>query len=190
MGRIADPGLIPQAADGGPRRLRTLPGAGGRALRPAQWTRLRGLSGLALAAALVGSVGPATSKTRAASIEAQDAWARPAQAGASAGFMALRNVGARPDRLIGAASPWVERVEVQATSMAGAVMRMRPVVGGLEIAPGRSVTLAPGGYHLMLIGLKRPLKPGDQAPLTLQFERAGPVRIHLTVRAPDAGGRD
>jgi copper(I)-binding protein len=182
--------LIPQAAQRGPRRRRTLPGNGGRALRPAQWTRLTGLSGLALAAALAGSVGPATSKTRAASIEARDAWARPAQAGAGAGFVTLRNLGPGPDRLIGAASPWVERVEVQATSMTGGVMRMRPVAGGLEIAPGRSVTLAPGGYHLMLLGLKRPLKPGDQAPLTLQFERARPVRIHLTVRAPDAGGKD
>jgi copper(I)-binding protein len=141
------------------------------------------------AVALLSAVGPAASKApRPGPIEVHEAWARPAQTGASGGYLTLRNAGARPDRLIGAASPWVDRVELQTITTTGAVMRMRPVVGDLKIGPARTLTLAPGGYHLMLVGLKRPLTPGDRLPMTLRFETAGPVRTHLVVRAPAADG--
>jgi periplasmic copper chaperone A len=59
-------------------------------------------------------------------------------------------------------------------------MKMRPV-GPLPIAPGKRVTLAPGGYHIMLSGLKRPLKQGDSFPITLSFAKAGPVTAIATV---------
>jgi copper(I)-binding protein len=147
---------------------------------------------LALGAiALLGAIGPAASETRRPEpITVREAWARPAAAGASAGYLTLRNAGPRPDRLIGAASPWVDRVELQSITTTGAVMRMRPVGGGLEIGPARTLTLAPGGYHLMLLGLKRPLAPGDHLPMTLRFETAGSVSIQLLVRAPPAAGTD
>ncbi len=65
----------------------------------------------------------------------------------------------------------------------GQVMRMRPVTEGLGIAPGATVRVQPGGgMHLMLIGLKRPLKVGEHAAVTLDFARAGPVRVEFVVR--------
>jgi copper(I)-binding protein len=143
------------------------------------------------AVALLSAVGTAASKTRRPGpIAVRLAWARPALAGASAGYLTLFNAGTEPDRLVAAASPWVDRIEPQITTTTGTVTRMRPVVGGLTIGPGKTLTLAPSGYHLMLIGLKRPLKPGDHLPMTLQFEAAGRVRIDLVVSAAPAGGTD
>ena len=66
------------------------------------------------------------------------------------------------------------------------VMTMRPVQGGLSIPPGRSITLAPGGLHIMLMELKAPFKEGDKVPLTLQFEKAGTVDVMLDVQAMGA----
>jgi len=74
------------------------------------------------------------------------------------------------------------------------VMTMRPLDKGLSIEPGKTVKLAPGGYHLMLLDLKSPLKQGDKVPVTLEFERAGKVKLSLGVagrlarRAPRARG--
>ncbi|HEX3363671.1 copper chaperone PCu(A)C [Phenylobacterium sp.] len=146
---------------------------------------------VATAAVMLAPASPATSRIRlTGAVVVQDAWARPAQAGASAGYLTLRNAGARPDRLMGAASPWVERVELQTITTTGAVVRMRPVVGGLEIGPAGTLKLAPGGYHLMLLGLKRQLAPGDRLPMTLQFETARPVKIYLAVGAPPVARGD
>jgi copper(I)-binding protein len=66
------------------------------------------------------------------------------------------------------------------------VMTMRPVDEGLAIDPGKTVTLAPGGYHLMLLGLKKPLREGDKVAITLKFERAGVVGIALNVEGVGA----
>jgi len=67
--------------------------------------------------------------------------------------------------------------------MDGNVMRMREVEKGLEIPAGGSVTLAPGGFHLMMTGLKGPLKQGTSVPLTLVFEKAGRIDVELAVEA-------
>jgi copper(I)-binding protein len=69
----------------------------------------------------------------------------------------------------------------------GDVMRMRPV-DGVEIRAGQTVTLRPGGFHLMLIGLSQPLRQGETVPVTLRFERAGDVQVALSVQA--AGARE
>ena len=68
-------------------------------------------------------------------------------------------------------------------AMNNGVMTMRPLDKGLAIEPGKTVKLAPGGYHLMLMDLKNPLKQGDKVPLTLEFEKAGKVRCRSTCRA-------
>ena len=60
--------------------------------------------------------------------------------------------------------------------MNNGVMTMRPLDKGLAIEPGKTVKLAPGGYHLMLMDLKGPLKQGDKVPVTLEFEKAGKVQ--------------
>ena len=84
-------------------------------------------------------------------------------------FMDIVNGGQQTDRLLGAACNCAARVELHEMSMAGGIMRMRPAAAGLEIPPAGAVRLAPQGPHLMLMGLKQPLHPGQPVPLTLQF---------------------
>jgi copper(I)-binding protein len=111
-------------------------------------------------------------------------WAKPAMAGrAGACYLTITNTGKAPAMLARAASPAAARVTIHEMRMEGAVMRMR-TLASLTIAPGATVTLAPGGYHLMLEGLKRELKPGDRVPLTLTFARGGQVTVDLVVESP------
>jgi copper(I)-binding protein len=75
--------------------------------------------------------------------------------------------------------------------MEGDVMRMRPLQQGLEIKPGQTVTLAPGGYHVMFVGLKAPLKQGERIVGQLVFEKAGTVNVEYVVEsigAKSSGG--
>jgi copper(I)-binding protein len=102
----------------------------------------------------------------------------------SAAFMTLSNPGAQPDRLLSAAGDLSASVEIHETTMENDVMRMRPVEGGIEIPAGGQVELKPGGYHIMLMGLTRDLKPGETVQLTLTFERAGEVEVTAQVRQP------
>lgn len=131
-------------------------------------------------------VAPAAGRdTRAGTLRLTGAWSRPTPPGApaGAGYLSITNTGARPDRLLSGSSPVAERVEVHEMKLTGGVMRMRPVTGGISVPPGRSVQLAPGGYHVMLIGLKKPLVVGVIVPVTLRFERAGAVEVGFDVRA-------
>jgi len=117
------------------------------------------------------------------------AWIRPTPPGAptAAGYLTVANHGAAPDHLLGGTSSDLARIEIHQMSMTGAIMRMRPVVGGLAIAPGKTVQLTAGGdYHLMLIGPKHALKAGDQIPATLRFEKAGEVKVVFVVENPAA----
>jgi len=114
-------------------------------------------------------------------------WSRATPPGAQAGgaFMKLTNKGKTADKLLRAATPAAASVELHTMSMEGNVMRMREV-DAIEIKPGASVALAPGGLHLMLIGLKQPLKQGDKVPMTLWFEKAGKVEVYLDINAMGA----
>ena len=115
-------------------------------------------------------------------------WSRATPGGAkiAGGFLTIENKGAAPDRLIGVAGDVAGRVEIHEMSMNNGVMTMRPLDKGLPIEPGKTVKLAPGGYHLMLMDLKTPLKQGDKVPLTLQFEKAGKVALSLDVEGVGA----
>lgn len=94
----------------------------------------------------------------------------------------IDNRGKTPDALVGATSPIADRVEIHNAQMDGDIMRMR-AVQSIAIAPGKPVTMAPGGgYHLMLIGIHRPLTVGNDIPLTLQFAHAGKVDVTLHVQ--------
>jgi copper(I)-binding protein len=77
---------------------------------------------------------------------------------------------------------------VHEMSMNNGVMKMRPVDGGLTIEPGKTVKLAPSGYHLMIMDLKSPLKQGGKVPVTLEFEKAGKVAVTLDVQGIGAQG--
>jgi len=115
----------------------------------------------------------------------EDPWTRATPPGAptAAGYLTITNNGSEPDTLIGGTAGIADQVEVHEMTMQGEVMEMRPVPGGIEIAPGEKMTLEPGGYHLMLIGLDGAIGFGDDIPVTLEFEKAGAVEMtfHATV---------
>jgi copper(I)-binding protein len=114
-------------------------------------------------------------------------WAR-ASAGAAktgAAYMTITDQGA-PDRLTGVSTPVAAAAELHESMANMGTMKMRPLAG-LDLRPGKPVTLAPGGYHVMLVDLKAPLKQGDTFPLTLQFEHAPPMTVTVTVEALGAG---
>jgi copper(I)-binding protein len=117
------------------------------------------------------------------SIEIGHPWSRatPPTAPTAGGFLKITNTGTTPDRLVSARSPAAKSIEIHEMKMDGNVMRMRALEGGLEIPAGATVTLAPGGYHLMMIGLTAPLKDDTKVPLTLTFEKAGSVDVELSV---------
>ena len=115
-------------------------------------------------------------------------WTRAALEGRQgAGFLTIRNTGAVADRLVAATSPVSGRVELHTHIRDGDVMRMRPVED-IPVPANGSVTLQPGGLHLMLMGLNRPLVAGETIPVTLRFAGAGEVTIQLAVQAAGARG--
>ncbi len=126
-----------------------------------------------------------------AQVEVEGAWSRATAPGATvaAGYMVLHNRAASPDRLVSASSGLAARVETHVTKKEGEMLRMREVKGYAIPANG-SLALRPGGAHLMLVGIKRPLREGEEVPLTLRFERAGEKQVMLQVSrgAPAAGG--
>lgn len=117
-------------------------------------------------------------------VSVSDAWVRAAPHGAATGaaYLLITNSGKSSDRLTGGATPVAARVEVHEMTMNGGVMRMRPVADGLELPAGGTVALMPGGYHIMLIGLKGPLTAGSKVSLTLSFEKSGTRTISAPVR--------
>ena len=123
-----------------------------------------------------------------APIEIAKAWSRATPGGAQvgAGYLALTNRGAEPDRLIGGSTEMAARIEVHEMSMDNGVMKMRELAGGLEVKPGQTVTLRPGGHHLMLMGLKRGLKEGERFKAQLEFAKAGKTEVEFVVQGMGA----
>jgi copper(I)-binding protein len=101
----------------------------------------------------------------------------------SAVYLTIVNNTAQADRLTGAATDAAAAVEIHETTMENDVMSMHPV-DGIDIAAGESVSLAPGGLHIMLIGLQRNLIAGEKLDLTLTFEKAGQVSVEAEIRQP------
>lgn len=120
-------------------------------------------------------------------IHVTDPWARATPPGApvAGGFLTLSNAGG-PDRLVAASADVSEAVELHTMRMDGDVMRMQRLEHGIELPAGGTVVLRPGSLHVMFIGLKSPLKPDTHFPLTLQFERAGSIRVDMVVRSMGA----
>lgn len=117
-------------------------------------------------------------------------WTRATPGGArvAGGYLSVRNTGTTPDRLIGGTFEAAGRVEIHEMAMEAGIMRMRSLERGLEIAPGATVELRPGGFHIMFIDLTRPLRQGETVQGTLVFERAGTVNVRFRVDAMGAGG--
>lgn len=120
-------------------------------------------------------------------IRLETAWAR-ASIGTSrpaAAYLTIVNVGIRSDRLVRVETPVADKAEVHKTIMTNGIMTMRPA-GIIEIPAGGRVRFAPGGLHIMLMGLRAPLKKGGTLPLTLTFERNGRGTITAHIAGPGA----
>jgi len=117
----------------------------------------------------------AQASAQAQTVEVREAWVRGTVPGqkATGAFMNITSKAAA--RLVAAASPVAATVEVHNMKMEGGVMKMF-AVDGIELPPNQTVKLAPGGYHVMLMDLKQPLKAGERVPLKLTFELAGKKR--------------
>ena len=125
----------------------------------------------------------------AGSILIDHPWSRPAAAGMpmAVAYFTLENRGDTDDALISASTPVAARVEFHQTTLADGMARMRPLTQ-VVIAAGKTVKVAPGGIHLMLVQLNRSLEVGAQVPLTLEFRNAGKVEVKLSVENRDVAG--
>ncbi len=117
-------------------------------------------------------------------IRLERAWARATPPGTpvAAAYLVIDNRGPRSDRLLSASSPSAEKVEVHATIHDGDMARMRKV-DPLHVAAGERLVLEPGGMHLMLVGLRKPLTEGELIPVVLEFEVAGQLRTEIRIFA-------
>jgi periplasmic copper chaperone A len=140
-----------------------------------------------LAAALL-SVPALAQDYTAGSLKIGHPWARATPKGApvGGGYLSITNTGSEPDRLVGGSSQVAKKFELHEMSMDHGVMKMRPLGNGLEIPPGKTVTLSPGGLHVMFVDLKQALKQGDKIPATLEFAKAGKVQVEFTVEGMGA----
>jgi len=107
-------------------------------------------------------------------------------AGVAAGYLTITNAGTRPDRLIGATTEATPTVELHSMSTEDGMMKMAEIADGIEIPPGGSVSLAPGGAHIMFIGPRAPFSEGECVAVTLTFEQAGELPVMLNVGAVGA----
>jgi copper(I)-binding protein len=122
---------------------------------------------------------------KAGSLEIKHPWSRatPKGAAVAGGYMKIVNTGTTPDRLIGGTSAAAPKFEIHEMSMEGGVAKMRMLPKGLEIKPGQTVELKPGGYHLMFVGITAPFEQGKRVKGTLEFEKAGKVEVEYAVEA-------
>jgi len=139
---------------------------------------------------IAGEFSPAQAQTTAAApITIENAWARATPGAVTTGgaYMTLVDHGTSPDRLVAVSTPVAGKAELHVMSMDKGISTMRPV-DALTVEPGKPVELKPGGYHVMLIDLKAPLKLGDSFPMSLTFEKAGTIQVTVKVEKPGAMG--
>lgn len=142
------------------------------------------ICGAALAISIGGHLYAQTASP--ASIAVEHPWARATPKGATtaAAYMTVTNNGTSADRLIGATTPFADKVRFHTETEDNGVSRMREVET-VDLAPGAKVVFKPGDMHVMIVGLRQPLTQGQTLPLTLQFEKAG--KIELTVPIEGVG---
>ena len=132
------------------------------------------LASLALTLAVAGTA------QAAQPLSVSGAWSRPAVAGTNGvGYLVVANTG-KADALVEVESPLAAKVEMHSSSMAGGVMSMKKE-DRVPVPAGGKAVFGPGGYHLMLIGLTRTLKVGDQVPATLTFASGAKVKASFAV---------
>lgn len=141
----------------------------------------RFISALIIAAAL--ALPAAAHEYKLGDLEIIHPWARASAGEAKNGavYVEIVNNGATADRLIGAATTAAAHAELHMHVSENGIMKMRPVDGGIDVAPGAHVVLKPGGFHVMLMGLAAPLQEGSSFPITLTFEKAGTIEVSVSV---------
>lgn len=164
---------VVQTCAGGEHRWTEVPVAGSQARLASPAPALR----------IVAAAAPAPAAVEVGGLRIAQGWTRATPGGArvAGGYLTVTNTGSAPDRLVGGSAAFAERVEIHEMATQNGVMTMRPVSGGLAIAPGQTVELKPGGLHVMFMGLSRPLAEGQTVKVTLEFEKAGKVEIDLAV---------
>lgn len=121
-------------------------------------------------------------------------YAVPSLAGSQNGavyFKSIKNSGKKADQLLSAKTQVAQTVEIHEMTMDGDIMKMRPL-SSIDIPAGGEVSIAkgnPNGYHLMLLGLKKPLQEGDSFPVWLTFKQAGEVKVDVRVQVPKASSQ-
>lgn len=152
-----------------------------------------GIAAVAFALVFLGAQSVFAHEFKVGDLEIGHPWSRATPVGAkvAGGYFTITNNGTTPDRLVSISSDVSEKAELHQMGVKDGVMTMRPVSGGLEIPAGGKVALAPGGYHLMFIGLKRQPKQGEKFSATLTFEKAGTVSVDFAVEGMgEMGGMD
>lgn len=150
------------------------------------------LAGAAALSAALELPAAAASDYDVGSIHISQPWSRatPKGAASGAGYMTLTNKGTVPDRVSCVSDDASTQCQIHTMTMEGGVMKMRPVEGGLEIKPGESVMLKPGGNHMMFLSLKHPLEQGGMVKATLKFDHAGTIDVEYPVLAIGAPAPD
>jgi copper(I)-binding protein len=146
---------------------------------------------LTLVAEAAAETKPVDTVTADGKLAIEGAWARPTPEGTSisAGYLKITNRGDKPDTLLGASTPAANSAELHESAVdAEGLMIMRPVENGLEIKPGQTVELKPAGVHIMILGIKTPLKEGQTIPVTLNFKSAGKIEVPFAVKPMAASG--
>lgn len=141
------------------------------------------LAVLALSALLLPTLPVLAHSFQAGEITIGHPWIRaaPIAAKVAGGFLTLENQGETADRLLAVEVAFAGRTQLHSVTLEGDVMQMRPLPDGVEIPPQSTVTLAPGGLHIMFLELSAPLAEGQQLPGTLIFEKAGRIEVEFIV---------
>ncbi len=149
---------------------------------------LRSTLGAVAIVALAGGGLSAPARPAAAPITLVGPWTRAtsARAPVGAGYLVIRNAGAKPDRLLSITTPAADAAQFHSMEVVKGIMRMRPIAGGVVVPAHGEARFEPGANHIMFLGLKRPFFAGTVVPATLRFARAGALPVRFTVRAPDA----
>lgn len=147
---------------------------------------------LAVAALALSATVATAHEFKAGPLKIGHPWSRATPAGAKVGggYLSIENTGSAPDRLVSISVPFAARAEIHEMATKDGIMTMRPLEQGVEVPAGAKVEFKPGGYHIMFMELKQPLKQGEMMKGTLTFEKAGSVDVEFKVDAIAAKGSD
>ena len=142
---------------------------------------------LAASLTLLSACGAIEEGANLAAVAPSEALCRPTPNGRNITACYVTLTASRDDRLVSVASPVSEQGQIHEMKIENGIMSMAELKAGLALPSGEAVTLKPGGNHIMLLGLSRPLKAGDTVPLTLGFQAAPNVQLQARVAQPQAG---